>query len=279
MKVQMGTTFRYGTKAAEDDTNRITRNVKKIHRHPDYEQGYIDRNTTRNKKGGYGGSDIAIITLADPMPFTRNIWPVCLGSKDMVPATANQRTNPLILSGFGQDKNRDVKNVKLQVSKQIRLLEEYKCEASIKDLRYEFKQGQVCTVGVKEENTAGACKGDSGGPLTQALRGRYYLLGVVSYGPGDCVKGSTTNPDVYTDVPYFKTWIDGTTNKWRYSTYFERSKISKINIKLNQHSVTFTINRTSKLTIFLSFIHGNVNSLQNAKMTMLSANISRAHQR
>ena len=226
LKVQMGTIYRYGTKAAEDDINTITRDVANIHRHRNYEQGYVDRTTRKEKKGGYGGSDLAVLTLVEPMPFTRNTWPVCLGSKELLIGVAFQRNSPMVVTGFGQDKDRDIKNVQLQLSKEMRLLEEDNCEKSINDLGYEFHPGQICAAGVKEEKTAGACKGDSGGALSQEVRGRHYMLGLVSYGPGDCLKDNTTNPDVYTDTRYFQSWIDGITTKWQYSTYLHRGKIS-----------------------------------------------------
>ena len=224
LKVQMGTIFRHGTNAADNDINRIQRDVSKIHRHPDYEQGYVDPTTKRKEKGGFGGSDIAVLTLVEPMPFTRNIWPICLSSKSLVIGNANLRGSPLSLSGFGEDKDKDIKHVTLQVTTELRLLEKEECKEAISNSTYEFKSGQLCTVGVKKEKTAGSCKGDSGGPLTISSSGRHYLLGIVSYGPGDCLKGSTTKPDVYSKTDYFYGWIFGITTKWEYSVFFYRSK-------------------------------------------------------
>jgi secreted trypsin-like serine protease len=230
LKVQMGTVYRYETKAAADDTNRIIRDVKKIYRHRGYVQGYIDATTENQIRGAYGGSDIAIIKLAEPMPFTANIWPICLVSEDLSIGVANQKTSPIILSGFGQDEKRDVKHVQLQVSKEIRLLEKDNCEKSIdseySELGYTFKDGQMCTVALNEGKAVGACKGDSGGPLAQYSRGRHYLLGLVSYGPGDCLKGSTKIPDVHTNVTYFQKWMNGiVTSKWDEDEYYKEGKI------------------------------------------------------
>ena len=226
LTVQMGTTFRYGTLAAERDTNRTVRDVfqKYIHRY--YEQGYVDQQTKEPKKGGFGGYDITVLTLVDPMPFTRNIWPICIGGfwLNLAFGIANHRTSPLILSGFGQDQNNPV--VQLQLSKDIRLLPEDKCEEAIEDhLHYEFQTGiQICTVGAKEEKTTGACPGDSGSALSIVSGARHYLLGVLSYGPANCVEGSTTNPDVYTQTSQVIGWINDITTKWKYSQYYERSK-------------------------------------------------------
>lgn len=64
--------------------------------------------------------------------------------------------------------------------------------------------GQICAGSEKGRDS---CEGDSGGPL---MRGedefqRYYLLGVVSFGPRRC--GSEDLPGVYTEIPYYLDWI------------------------------------------------------------------------
>ncbi|KAH8024323.1 hypothetical protein HPB51_022442 [Rhipicephalus microplus] len=54
----------------------------------------------------------------------------------------------------------------------------------------------------------GVCYGDSGGPLScQLSDGRWYVLGVASFGSG-CAR--STYPDVYTRVHYFAGWIRDT---------------------------------------------------------------------
>jgi secreted trypsin-like serine protease len=60
-----------------------------------------------------------------------------------------------------------------------------------------------------------ACSGDSGGPLTQYLDGSSYLLGLVSWGPKICneTAGVIPSPDVYTDVRWYKSWLDAETSK------------------------------------------------------------------
>ena len=59
--------------------------------------------------------------------------------------------------------------------------------------------GHIC---VGEINSAGACNGDSGGPL--AVDG--FLVGVTSWGFWGCFP---LRPSVYTSIEYFRDWIDG----------------------------------------------------------------------
>lgn len=53
-----------------------------------------------------------------------------------------------------------------------------------------------------------SCNGDSGGPLMQVLIGdngpRYYVIGIVSYGRGECGNG---HPAVYTKVLSYLNFI------------------------------------------------------------------------
>lgn len=69
---------------------------------------------------------------------------------------------------------------------------------------------QACPAGVlcaQPSTTRGACKGDSGGPLT--VRGPFQV-GIVSYGPFDTALNDCTGQGVdgYTRVSTYKTWIE-----------------------------------------------------------------------
>lgn len=67
---------------------------------------------------------------------------------------------------------------------------------------------QLCTAGQEGRDT---CEGDSGGPLMrfEVLEDngtpRYYLLGIVSFGPRRC--GTADLPGVFTKVSNYVDWI------------------------------------------------------------------------
>ena len=58
--------------------------------------------------------------------------------------------------------------------------------------------------GVAENLRRDTCQGDSGGPLQIEQGGRYYLVGLTSFGAG-C---GTDLPSVYTRVSYYLNWIE-----------------------------------------------------------------------
>ncbi|XP_055345144.1 transmembrane protease serine 9-like [Paramacrobiotus metropolitanus] len=60
---------------------------------------------------------------------------------------------------------------------------------------------QICT----ENEQAGTCKGDSGGPLINRRPDGDYLVGLTSYGMPGCNLGTA---DAFTKVSYFSNWID-----------------------------------------------------------------------
>nr|KAG5711309.1 hypothetical protein BaRGS_006006 [Batillaria attramentaria] len=53
--------------------------------------------------------------------------------------------------------------------------------------------------------SSGACRGDSGGPVVCSKMGRFYLVGIVSWGEDTCVLDGY--PDVVTRVASYRNWI------------------------------------------------------------------------
>ncbi|KAF2366139.1 Serine proteases trypsin domain, partial [Trinorchestia longiramus] len=65
-------------------------------------------------------------------------------------------------------------------------------------------RSHLCLVGV---NRSDICDGDSGAPLTIYLRGKVYLVGVISSGSVDC---SGNRPAVAVFAGYHRAWIERT---------------------------------------------------------------------
>jgi len=74
-----------------------------------------------------------------------------------------------------------------------------------KALPYGLDYGLLCAKGImKGDAYTGACKGDSGGPLSQEdEEGRRTLIGIVSGG----ISCGKSYPGWYTRVAFFKSWI------------------------------------------------------------------------
>jgi len=67
-------------------------------------------------------------------------------------------------------------------------------------------------------NKGTVCDGDSGGPLTVESNGRHILIGVTSYNlHGVCDARSVGYPSYFTDVSFYRGWIDGVMQKYENS--------------------------------------------------------------
>ena len=92
-----------------------------------------------------------------------------------------------------------------------------------------------------EKTFAGACFGDSGGPLIVKNNNNYELLGLVSYGSG-C---DTNKPTIYTKVQYYYPWIAETITKL--TADFKKDNTSRPNI----NSFSLLPNTSEVLTRYL----------------------------
>jgi hypothetical protein len=97
-------------------------------------------------------------------------------------------------------------NVKLQVW--LPVVSNDDCGRVYQEKRVDIGSGQLCAGGVQGKDS---CTGDSGGPLmstgtsSRDGRTRYFVAGVVSYGPEPC--GKKDWPGVYTRVASYTDWI------------------------------------------------------------------------
>lgn len=136
----------------------------------------------------FGDSDIALIKLSTPIKFNDNVMAIRLASSPLNPKKTG------MVSGWGNiepvmtvDSTSDV-----LLYAEIPIFDRERCQPY---LPFHLSENMICA----GEPSAGACVGDSGGPLTQ----NGELVGIVSQGVNCYV-----SPSVYTNVFYFKSWIE-----------------------------------------------------------------------
>ena len=206
--VVMGTNKRYIHGILNDEPDILVGDVDDWSIHESYRQ------ESRNSFGQYDGKDIAILTLTQPIVFSKKIWPICLGTYNDDIGKPN--STDIFISGFGSDGKR-AKHL-LQVGRKMMLISEGHCKGLLsRKFKRNIHDGMLCTVPINNVTGSSACQGDSGGPLVQKINGRHYLLGLVSYGPSKCRNRKNRRPDVYTDTRFYEEWV--TTIVERYEDY------------------------------------------------------------
>lgn len=181
--------FRVGMYNVHSDEGE-TIQVSELHLHPGWTGRYA------------GGNDIALAKLAKPISHP-DVKPVLLPG-NAVEAVLDVKGKFAVVSGWGAtvssgksraqaaEQNilgsRQLREVALPIVPNVR-----RCDALTIPANY------ICTP--KYENKS-PCYGDSGGPLAQEYKGKWYQLGVVSHGTNDC-----TGSGYFARVNYFLPWI------------------------------------------------------------------------
>ncbi|XP_003745882.1 venom protease-like [Galendromus occidentalis] len=163
------------------------RRVADVIIHPDYENLNVD------------SYDVAILVLDKPVEYQANIMPICL------PQPNQSFLGKLAtVSGWGRVfPDHEVRSNHLQ-SIQVPIIGNGLCR---KWLRSRGKYAGINADHVCAGYEAGgrdSCRGDSGGPLTYQMKGRWYLVGIVSAGFG-C--GKPRQPGIYHRVSHSAEWI------------------------------------------------------------------------
>ncbi|XP_034040936.1 chymotrypsin A-like [Thalassophryne amazonica] len=157
--------------------------VDKVFKHPKYNSYTIN-------------NDILLIKLASPAQMNMRVSPVCVAEAgDSYPGGMK-----CVTTGWGLTRyNASNTPPRLQQAA-LPLLTNENCS------RYwgnKITNLMICA----GASGASSCMGDSGGPLVCQKGGAWTLVGIVSWGSGNC---STSIPGVYARVTELRAWMDQT---------------------------------------------------------------------
>ncbi|RWS26996.1 seminal fluid protein-like protein [Leptotrombidium deliense] len=152
--------------------------------HPDFNETYYY-------------SDLALLRLNDRLEYTNNVRPVCLPSNSSL-------SGQMIVTGWGKTEIKETSRAMVET-----VISEYPFDQCNEEWDGTLDETQFCAAEVGRD----ACVGDSGGPITKIIKGRYYVVGIVSFGVAT-VCGVERN-SVHTRVAPFVEWIKEQTKSAR----------------------------------------------------------------
>ncbi|OQR79970.1 mannan-binding lectin serine protease 1-like [Tropilaelaps mercedesae] len=172
----------------KEEDNEVIARIEKFYVHPDFDPATYD-------------SDLALIRMNIEVQFTDYIIPICLGEADFIRKTFFNYKDLRYgtVAGWGKLSEGGGQPRFLQEIK-IPLVEPDKCRAST---THPVTSNMFCA-GYNQDIVGDACKGDSGGAFTVESGGRWYSVGVVSWGVG-C--GRAGNYGFYIKLDNYHTWI------------------------------------------------------------------------
>ncbi|CAN7975706.1 unnamed protein product [Ixodes persulcatus] len=140
-------------------------------------------------------NDVCLLTVQKPMRFNEMVKPICLPLNPVDLYQKNVR-----IAGWGR-LNVSKKFSFFIVSKFVTVPRFLFCIYKIYAGNDFNKKLMFCAYGGYTD----ACSGDSGAPvLSQAEDGRFFIVGIISYGVGCAVDG---RPAVYARVSTYAPWI------------------------------------------------------------------------
>ncbi|XP_068734534.1 trypsin-like [Montipora capricornis] len=178
---------KFGIIAGEHNLNKIEGHeehvrIDKVIIHPKYDQYTYDY-------------DLALIKLQSPLTYNNRVGPVCL------PKFVFAVGSKCYVKGWGHTTHQGNAAQTLQQA-EVLLVSHDTCQASYNDLGYQITLRMRCAG--YAHGKIDACQGDSGGPLVCSMDGKWYMVGVVSWGIGCGRKGRY---GVYADLADLKYWV------------------------------------------------------------------------
>ncbi|XP_012502967.1 PREDICTED: testisin-like [Propithecus coquereli] len=150
---------------------------------------------------GFSPYDIAMVKLSDSVTYTKYIQPICLLASTL---EFENRTDCWV-TGWGHvQEDQSLPSPHTLQEVQVAIINTSMCNHLYKrsDFRVNIWGDMVCAG--DPQGGKDACFGDSGGPLVCDKAGRWYQVGIVSWGIG-C--GRPNRPGVYTNVSQHFRWI------------------------------------------------------------------------
>uniref|UniRef100_A0A2K6G8M9 Transmembrane serine protease 9 n=1 Tax=Propithecus coquereli TaxID=379532 RepID=A0A2K6G8M9_PROCO len=174
----VGTTYLSGSEASA-----VRARVARIVKHPLYNPDTAD-------------FDVAVLELSDPLPFGRDIQPVCLPAATHIFPPGKK----CLISGWGYLKEDFLVKPEVLQKATVELLDQALCAGLYGP---SLTDRMVCAGYL--DGKVDSCQGDSGGPLVcKEPSGRFFLAGIVSWGIG-CAEAR--RPGVYARVTRLRDWI------------------------------------------------------------------------
>ncbi|KAG0718763.1 Proclotting enzyme [Chionoecetes opilio] len=170
-----------------------------------------DFNIRDRRDGGYNTrtneDDIIILIMDREASLNEYVQPACLPYKYR---NENFLGDSLVVTGWGRTRFENARNSNVPMKALVPVKSTASCVADYRKLPASKRpaiDGRSLCAG---DGSADACAGDSGGPLhyLDLLEGKYYVVGIVSFGVG-CARPDY--PGVYTRVTSFLDWIDRNT--------------------------------------------------------------------
>jgi len=201
VKVRVGEYDASGYNKNLEGREHIEYTVDRIVKHPKFDSKRLSNDIAVLKTH-------SVIDLSHPMVSTA-CYPSC--DQQFGHIFPNQTGVRCWTAGWGKDEfTGDFQYIQHKVD--VPLVPDYKCEPALKQAlnakkfgvgdRFKLHPSEVCA---GTETGKDACTGDGGSPLVcQAESGRWTVVGLVAWGIG-C---ATHLPGIYTNVAYFRNWID-----------------------------------------------------------------------
>ncbi|XP_050548022.1 venom protease-like, partial [Daktulosphaira vitifoliae] len=145
-------------------------------------------------------NDIAILKLATPAKFNKNVQPICLPTSQKLRTKLFVKYTPTVIGWGTTEVNGPLSNALMEVG--LPIVENRDCNRSYSSFPVTIDNSVLCAGYFK--GGKGSCQGDSGNPLMIPQSGQWYSIGIVSFGY-KC--GEPGYPGVYTRVTHFVDWI------------------------------------------------------------------------